>query len=72
MGMEFRYLYVALLLLACGIGAYAANTCGDTNNVCTFDANITADMNWIDGNTYVITADINITGTSPFSGFGGN
>jgi hypothetical protein len=42
--------------------ASAANGCGDTNHVCTFDANINADMNWIDGNTYVVVGDVNVTG----------
>ena len=41
---------------------WAVNSCGDTNNVCTFDSNISVDQNWVDGNTYVILSDVNVTG----------
>ena len=40
----------------------AANSCGDSNRVCTIDSNISVDQNWVDGNTYVILADVNVTG----------
>ncbi|MDO8624530.1 MAG: right-handed parallel beta-helix repeat-containing protein, partial [Candidatus Diapherotrites archaeon] len=41
----------------------APNSCGDTNNVCIIDSNISTDTNWVDGNTYVLMTDINVTGS---------
>ncbi|MDO8624854.1 MAG: right-handed parallel beta-helix repeat-containing protein [Candidatus Diapherotrites archaeon] len=43
--------------------ASAVNSCGDTNHVCTLDTNISSDMNFIDGNTYVLLRDVNVTGS---------
>jgi hypothetical protein len=53
-------LFAFLLLIT---PAAAANTCGDTNNVCQIDTNISSDTTWIDGNVYVIIADVNVTGS---------
>ncbi|MDO8625330.1 MAG: hypothetical protein Q7R47_04575, partial [Candidatus Diapherotrites archaeon] len=41
-----------------------ANSCGDTNHVCTLDTNISTSTSFIDGNTYVLLQDINVTGSS--------
>ncbi|GEM_PF-2172716 len=41
--------------------AWAANSCGAT--YCTYDSNIMASETWIDGNTYVLTGDVNVTGS---------
>ncbi len=43
------------------IPAWAANSCGAT--YCTYDSNIMASETWIDGNTYVLTGDVNVTGS---------
>jgi hypothetical protein len=41
----------------------AADSCGDTNRVCVLDSNISADQNWVDGNTYVLKEDLFVLGT---------
>ncbi len=42
-------------------GALGANSCGAT--YCTYNSNIMASETWIDGNTYVLTGDVNVTGS---------
>ncbi|MDO8624566.1 MAG: hypothetical protein Q7R47_00665, partial [Candidatus Diapherotrites archaeon] len=49
-------------MCAVAVCVSAANSCGDSNHVCTLDTNISTDTNWVDGNTYVLLQDINVTG----------
>ncbi len=62
--MKYSFLLVFVcwaLVLATSV--VAANSCGDTNHICTIDTNISADTTWIDGNVYVLLEDINVTGS---------
>src|SRR3972149_12317223 len=65
--MRFQQLLIVFFLFvgssAVLAGPPALNSCGDSNYVCTIDSNISSDQNWVDGNTYVILADVNVTGT---------
>ncbi len=49
--------FFALLFVA---NVFAANTCSDTNFICTIDTSITTDTNWLDGYTYVILSSIGV------------
>ncbi|MBS3062165.1 MAG: hypothetical protein J4215_06290, partial [Candidatus Diapherotrites archaeon] len=51
------------VILVCLTGVFAMNSCGDSNHVCTLDTNISSSATWIDGNTYVLLSDINVTGS---------
>ncbi len=51
------FLFIFLFLAT----ALAANTCGDSNRICTIDTAIESDTTWVDGNTYFIVADNNLS-----------
>ncbi len=52
---------LALLSFFLLLSTVSANTCGETDHLCTIDSNITSNTTWIDGNVYLIYGDINVT-----------
>jgi hypothetical protein len=60
--MKKALLLLSFLFLCSNLNA--ANLCGDTNHICTYDSAISASETWVDGNTYVLLGDVDVSGAA--------
>jgi hypothetical protein len=63
MGLMKKALLLLSFLFLCS-NLNAANLCGDTNHICTYDSAISASETWVDGNTYVLLGDVDVSGAA--------